>query len=175
MQKLVQGWLNANAIINDTRDRRPYREAIEIMEHSFFELDEHNAEAELAKVRLTTLGDNKNFFGMNRRYTGERGENLYNYFWKAYREARLAQGARQPWSSVVDLSFIRRAKLRGRQHDPEPPPRYNCEGAHEVLSDRRLDVNFVSGQSHSVETRGRQNRSRLCAFGPHLPTRLHPH
>ena len=147
MARLAEGWLRANAeLVSSPRARR---RAVDILVKAF-DVRRHTAEEELKKVRFTTLGDNYNFFGDNPRYRGEKGEDLYDYFWREY-EAIDATIPRKPaWRSIADDSIIRHISLTGRQHDAESPPSFKkCASGKKqrLLSKKGLSVYFPTGRS----------------------------
>ena len=149
LRLLVKGWLRANAEIEanigGARDK-----AARILAQSFKSLSLKEAQAELATVRLATYGDNRNFFGLDRSYRGETGQDLYDDFWVFYRNAGYAHGRKLPWTSMVDLSLLSSIRLVGDIHEAEPPPKYtDCRKDQvrgRVLSDKPLDVRFKSGK-----------------------------
>lgn len=150
--KLATGWLRANAEINE--DRRAKAKAIQRMVKAF-RVSKKLAKEELDKVRLTTLGDNQNFFGLNSRYLGEKGEDLYTYFWGKYCEVDASITCAKPeWSTVVDTTIVRDVPLSGYAHRAEDPVDFSrCQTkTYQQISDKTLDINFASGKADLTET-----------------------
>jgi NitT/TauT family transport system substrate-binding protein len=117
LRALAEGWLRANAEINANANGAR-RRAIEIIES--FGKSRRIAEEELRTVRLATHGDNINFFGLNPRYRGEKGQDLFDYFWTRYAAVMPGVMAKPSWGAIADPALVRGLSLRGRQHQPEP-------------------------------------------------------
>jgi NitT/TauT family transport system substrate-binding protein len=104
LRKFVEGWLKGSDEINNDPDAK--QKAIEILATGL-KIDKPIAEKAIDNVRLTTYGDNKDFFGMNRSYTNVKGEDLYNKMGKVYSALRLAEKANIPeYAKVIDTDFI---------------------------------------------------------------------
>lgn len=56
-------------------------------------------------LRLNTVGDNMNFFGLNKSYRGFAGEQLYNKMSRKYEELGLARRPAK-WLKTIDTSII---------------------------------------------------------------------
>ena len=148
VERLAQGWLQANAEIN--RSPRARRKAINLMVREF-DVSRHLAEEELDMVRLATLGDNLNFFGLDPRYRGEKGEDLYQYFWERYRAIERI-GRKPRWRRIADTSIVAGLEdlLRGVEHGPEPEPDFShcLRRDEERLAIKGLSVNFGTDEHH---------------------------
>ncbi len=147
--RLAESWLRANAELADRRNRDARRRAVALMAQAF-DMPPRQAEQELSKVRLATLGDNRNFFGHNPNYRGEKGEDLYDYFWKKYREVGSVRRGKPPWREIADDSIVGHVSLSGDHHDPEPLPDFSSCRDGEVrapLSKKPLNVRFPTGRS----------------------------
>ncbi|MBX2811955.1 MAG: OmpA family protein [Myxococcales bacterium] len=146
--RLAEGWLRANAELN--RDPRARRKATELMVEAF-RVSRHVAEAEMDMVRLATLGDNQNFFGLNPAYRGEKGQALYRYFIKRYQTIKVARGRMPAWSQLSDTSVLAglQSRLQGPEHEAESPPDFgHCRDNDELpLSKKSLAVTFKTGES----------------------------
>ncbi|MEO1231541.1 MAG: OmpA family protein [Myxococcota bacterium] len=149
VERLAEGWLRANAEING--DARARRRARDIMVKEF-RMSRHVAESELALVRLATLGDNQNFFGLNPDYRGETGEHLYEYFASKYRSVESRLGRLPLWSDVAVPIVVQRlgSKLRGWEHRAESLPDFrHCGDRDELpLSKKGLSVRFGTDEYH---------------------------
>ena len=144
LSDLAEGWLRANGEINHRRGVRP--EAARLMATAFG-ISRRQAHDELKTVRLTTLADNKNFFGLNRRYKGETGADLYRYFVKKYKPRR-----RVPWTRIADSSIVQYMKIDGPGQSAEPRPDYaKCRRLSSNrlrrLSNKAINVEFQSDQA----------------------------
>ncbi|MDO8516961.1 MAG: phosphate ABC transporter substrate-binding/OmpA family protein [Nanoarchaeota archaeon] len=112
----VEGFLRGAAEINT--DPAAKQKAIQIL-MTGLNLDQQLAENAINNVRLTTFGDNLNFFGLNQSYTGVKGEDLYNQMGKMYSSIKVGDSFLAPsnlpaWRNVTDLSIIREIQSRGK-------------------------------------------------------------
>ena len=86
--KLVKAWVDGNAIISN--DKTAMKKANELFSKGFnFPID--LVEATSHKIRYSTLGDNKQFFGLDATYSGVTGEKMYSRMAVKYAEAKLAK------------------------------------------------------------------------------------
>lgn len=149
LERLAAGWLQANAEING--DPRARRRAEDLMVKSF-RMRRRVAEAELALVRLATLGDNENFFGLNPDYRGETGDHLYEYFAERYLSIQPNLGRMPLWSDIAAPFIVQRlgSQLQGWQHRAEVQPDFaHCANADAVrLSKKGLSVKFDTDEYH---------------------------
>jgi NitT/TauT family transport system substrate-binding protein len=60
----------------------------------------------IKNVRLTTYGDNLQFFGLDPSYKGVTGKELYEKMTTVYGKLNLAQNP-EPYDQIVDLEFIK--------------------------------------------------------------------
>lgn len=105
------------------------------------------AALELNTVRLATHGDNVNFFGLNPAYRGEKGSDLFEYFWKRY-SMTMTLPSKPAWSEVADGSIVRELSLEEALHAPEPQHDFaycQAKDHQRVLSKKSVSVRFPSG------------------------------
>jgi len=100
--KLVKGWLQGNARVNN--DPADKKEANALFAKGF-KFPEDVAAKSADKVYFSTLGDNINFFGLNSTYTGMTGDRMYGRMAIKYTEVGLAKSP-SPWRNVSDPSVI---------------------------------------------------------------------
>ena len=132
LSRFVRGWLTANAQINRSKSAR--RTATRLLAEAF-RVSDSEARRELSLVRLATLGDNRNFFGLNKRYRGETGSDLYRYFVERYRSTNYVEGSLPQWNALSDRSIVERLSLTGRAHRAESSPSYDrCQKARDHVS-----------------------------------------
>lgn len=146
--KFMTAWLTANGELNNTSEATKY-EAAKAFAKVFFDSDKESDIAfglnGLNKVRLTTLGDNQNFFGLNYEYTGVTGEQLYNRMSLVYDDLNIAN---KPiaWRSVSTTSIIDRIELTGPAHVAEAGFKFTAPTAEmktkEAISSKRVSINF---------------------------------
>ena len=100
--KLVKGWLQGNARVNN--DPAAKKEANALFAKGF-KFPEDVAAKSADKVYFSTLGDNVNFFVLNSTYTGMTGDRMYGRMAIKYTEIGLAKSP-APWRNVSDPSVI---------------------------------------------------------------------
>lgn len=111
LKKLVEGWLKGAAEINASEDNK--RKAAKILSDGFgADVDEKFALGAINNVRLTTYGDNLDFFGLNPSYTNVKGKDLFEKMAKVYGKLRLASNVPK-YDTVVVPDFIQSLNLKG--------------------------------------------------------------
>jgi len=102
----------------------------------------------LNKVRLTTLGDNQNFFGYNYQYTGVTGEQLYNRMSIIYSGLNLANKP-LAWRTVSTTSIIDAIQLSGTEQEAEASFKFTAPTkeikAKPAISSKKVSINFETG------------------------------
>jgi NitT/TauT family transport system substrate-binding protein len=146
--KVVQGWLQGAAEINGNQAAR--EEAVRILMKGL-NIDESLARISLDNVRLTTYGDNENFFGLNSSYRGVTGEDLYNRMNRMYTRINLSPSTIPPWRNVADSSIIREITLSGPDNEAEgmikfAAPTRADEKAH-AYANKPLTVSYDFGSA----------------------------
>lgn len=113
LKTLVEGWLKGAAEINASEANK--KKAAKILAEGLGpEIDEAFALGAINNVRLTTYGDNLDFFGLNSSYKNVTGEDLYGKMSKVYSKLKLASNV-PSYASVVDKDFIKSLNLKGTQ------------------------------------------------------------
>jgi NitT/TauT family transport system substrate-binding protein len=100
--KLVKAWLEGNATIATNAD------AMKTANKLFaagFNFPEDVAAISSSKIRFSTLGDNKMFFGLDATYSGVTGEKMYGRMAIKYSEISLAKSP-APWRNVSTSEVI---------------------------------------------------------------------
>lgn len=100
--KLCKAWLIGNAELNSNNQAKKQANALFAKGFNF---PEEIAALSADKVRFSTLGDNKQFFGFDPTFTGVTGEKMYSRMCIKYTELGLAK-APAPWRNVSDASII---------------------------------------------------------------------
>ena len=121
VRKVIEGWLQGAAEINTNPSAKD--EAVRILMKGL-KIDESLARISIDNARLTTYGDNVNFFGLNSSYRGVKGEDLYNKMNRMYARIKLAPSTIPPWRNVVDSSLIQEIKLSGPDNEAEAMVRF---------------------------------------------------
>ena len=109
----------------------------------------------ISKVRLTTLGDNINFFGLNPTYIGVTGEQLYSKMAVKYSNLKLTSNP-VAWRNVSNTSIVEklyndetfRADL---SQNAEPSTTFTAPTpdiiAKAAVSSKRVSINFNTGSA----------------------------
>jgi NitT/TauT family transport system substrate-binding protein len=144
--KFASAWLAANTEINHSEMIE--KEAAQAFATAFnvdlaFALDGIN------NVRLTTLGDNKNFFGLNPNYTGMTGEQLYSKMSILYSDLGLGKNS-AAWRSVSNTSIIEAVTLSTGQEAEGSvtfTPVTQEIKTKEAISNKKVSINFPTGSA----------------------------
>lgn len=151
LDALIAGWLRGAAEINSNPSAK--EQAIGILAaglnqpRDFVELAINNA-------RLTTMGDNVNFFDLDGNYKGVTGERLYLGTGKLFQQnTTLIPGSLPAWRQVSDTSSLSRirSRLTGPEHAAEGgfqfTPATEREATAEAYASKPLPVSFASGSA----------------------------
>lgn len=103
LSKLVRGWLRGAAEINGSEGAKA--QAAKILASGFTGVDAKFCLGAIENVRLTTYGDNLEFFGLESGYTGVTGKSLYEKMSTVYGKLNLAAHP-LPYAQIVDTAFI---------------------------------------------------------------------
>lgn len=145
LKKLVEGWLRGAAEINgsDTAKQR----AAQILSEGLQNVTKEFTFSSLGNVRLATLGDNKDFYGLNTAYTGVTGRSIYEKMTTVYGRLNLASKS-LPWNVVADTSFISSLQVPGEVAAEAKPtftaPTQRDVQAHAVAS-KPVKISFAHG------------------------------
>lgn len=110
-----------------------------------------DAKGMMSVVKWTGHGDNKNFFGLNRNYAGQNGEDLYSKMARTFVETGDADKVAPPWRNVIYTGAIQAAdsKLNGTQYSPEKAkvfkPSVGDKSA-PAISSKPVSISFDSGK-----------------------------
>jgi NitT/TauT family transport system substrate-binding protein len=144
--KFATAWLAANAEVTTSDAKK--RAAAEVFGANFGVPADFGYNG-LNNVRLTTLGDNKNFFGLNPNYTGMDGAQLYNKMSIVYGELGLGRGS-VAWRSVSNTTIIERVNLTLGQ-EAEGNIKFAAVTEEiknkEAISNKKVSINFETGSS----------------------------
>ncbi|MDH5655444.1 MAG: phosphate ABC transporter substrate-binding/OmpA family protein [Spirochaetia bacterium] len=116
LEQLVEGWLIGASEINSSDTAK--KKAAQILAEGLNQPVDFCLKA-IDNVRLTTLGDNLNFFDLSSDYQGVNAEDLYVDMSIEYARIGLAPARVSDWSLVSDASLIKSIKLKGPQHAAE--------------------------------------------------------
>jgi NitT/TauT family transport system substrate-binding protein len=145
---LVEGWLRGAAEINTNPTAK--QEAVQVLVAGL-NIDEALAAKTIQNVRLTTLGDNVNFFNLNGTYTGVKGQDLYEKMHKMYNAIDLAPSVIQPWRTIAYLTTLRSIQLDGSANGPEGGAVFSAPTKEMVTAAayaaKPISVQYASGSS----------------------------
>lgn len=146
IKKFTEGWLAANAAVNS--DPAVKDSAIAILSTSL------NQPADFCKialdnVRLTTYGDNVNFFNLTGNYKGVKGEDLYNTMTDMYKSVGYLSGNVPSWKSVVYTKNLRNIVLTGPSHEAESVGNFTvatkADSTSTAITNKTVSITFASG------------------------------
>ena len=142
---LIKGWMIGAAEINN--DKAAKEKAIKILSAGLNQPEDFIRRA-INNVRLTTYGDNLNFFGLNSEYTGMRGEELYIGMSRMFHDIKLAPDNVPSWRNIVDVSLLKDVNLSGPENaaehmEPVTPP----TGTTPAVAKKSITIVFPSGSA----------------------------
>ncbi|HUU87400.1 MAG TPA: phosphate ABC transporter substrate-binding/OmpA family protein [Candidatus Glassbacteria bacterium] len=110
-----------------------------------FGMDEFFSENGVEKVRFTTVGDNKNFFGLNSQYNGVDGEELYSKMSIKYQSLNLTTNP-LPWRKVSNTTIVEQLNFGGSEQLAEATtsfaPATAAVKTKEAVSSKKVSINF---------------------------------
>ena len=149
LEKLYAGWMRGAAEINASEANKQRAARIIGPEMS---LTEDDAIAMIDNVRLTTHGDNVNFFGQNPDFRGVTGGQLYRKMEQEYRNLGLIDGRVPDFrqASYGTLVINANDELTGSENAAEPSATFDrvdaAEGDNlEAIATKRVSINFPTG------------------------------
>lgn len=116
VHKLYQGFVIGAAEINTSPEMKI--KAAGIMANGTG-ISEEDALGGINNVRLTTHGDNLNFFGKNPNYKGMTGEKLYTKMGAIYEKLGFAEAGWLSWQQIYYPGAITTSTVVGDEHEAE--------------------------------------------------------
>ncbi len=152
LRKLYEGWMKGAAEINSNASAK--LKAAKILAEEFTDrgtsLSTDDAMQMIDNVRLTTHGDNKNFFGLSSDYTGMDGNKLYTEMAETYRGLGFIEGRVPAWRQIAYPKLVRTTTLASEEHFPERTKTYTAPTAQdtkkEAVSSKPVSINFRTGE-----------------------------
>lgn len=151
LQKLYEGWMRGAAEINASAANKQKAARILGREMSLSEAD---ALGMIDNVRLTTHGDNVNFFEQNSSFRGVTGGDLYRRMAQEYKDLGFIEGSIAPFRTVGygNLVVDAGSRLGGNENAAEErtdfAPVSDDEGKEkEAIATKRITINFATGVS----------------------------
>jgi NitT/TauT family transport system substrate-binding protein len=148
IRKLFIGWLKGSAEINSNPSAKT--EAAKILAANFTGVSLEFAVKAIDNVRLTTYGDNLDFFGLTPGYKGVTGKDIYTKMSTVYGRLNLAKDP-EPWDQLVDLDFVKSLGMVTEATSSEKTVTFLAPTAQTVqakaIASKPVRVSFASGSS----------------------------
>jgi len=147
MQDLYKGWMKGSAELNGS-DAKKQQAAKYLAEGLGMPEDFcYNA---INNVRLTTHGDNLNFFGLNQHYKGVTGEELYNKMKIKYDDLGYHTAGAKSWRLLASKDIVPNVTVTTAGSESEKAKQFTTIDDNiknkEALSTKRLSINFRTGE-----------------------------
>lgn len=146
LTQFVEGWLTGAAEINTNETTK--KKAALILSEGLGQPVDFCLKA-INNVRLTTIGDNRNFFGLDSSYKGVKGEDLYIEMSLEYAKLGLAPASVKPWREVSSAAIISTLEVSSPMHAAEGMTVFTAADAATIKSQafatKMITVNFDSG------------------------------
>jgi len=113
-------------------------------------IGEEDALGMMETIYWTGHGDNLNFFGLNRDYRGQRGQDLYSAMAEKFVETGDAESVAPNWRSVIWTGAVQSAKLDGPSYAAEGAKKFAPPTAAEKkaapVASKPISISFNTGQ-----------------------------
>ncbi len=144
---LYEGWMIGASELNNSDANK--RKAAKILAEGLDQPEDFCYDA-INNVRLTTHGDNKNFFGLNSSYTGVTGEDLYNKMKVKYNDLGFSTSGAKSWRLLSTKDLVNKTSLSGSEHNSEMQKQFTKADASivkkESLSSKKVSISFRTGE-----------------------------
>ena len=149
LANLYEGWMIGAAEINT--DQQAKEKAAKILQENFTGFSLDMTRQAINNVRLTTHGDNMNFFGLNPKYKGVKGEDLYRNMTNTYTKLGFVEGRIPAWRQIAYPRIIQNANLSGAAQAAEGAKNFtkvtNNDGKNkEAIATKRVSIAFRTGE-----------------------------
>ncbi|MFZ2048978.1 MAG: phosphate ABC transporter substrate-binding/OmpA family protein [Minisyncoccia bacterium] len=162
---LEEGWFKGAAEVNTNPEA--FEQAVKILAVGLKQPEDFMRTA-IRNARLSTYGDNVNFFNLNGNATGVTGEKLYLETGRLFQASTDLVSSLPPWREITNLDALRSISLKGPENAAEAEERYTVASASErraeALSVKPLPINFETGSA----TLSENAKSLLDLFVPTL-------
>ena len=148
LQQLYEGWMKGAATLNTNSGAR--EQAAQILAEGL-NVDLDFATLALNNVRFTTHGDNVNFFGLNRSFSGVTGEDLFSKMGAQYQSLGFIDRVPR-WRNHNYTGAIKNTMLDGSNHDAEETASFAAVTEQEVqnataVASKAVTITFRTGES----------------------------
>ena len=149
LANLYEGWMTGAAEINNNNQAK--EKAAKILQENFTGFSLDMTRQAINNVRLTTHGDNMNFFGLNPKYKGVKGEDLYRNMTNTYTKLGFVEGRIPAWRQIAYPRIIQNAHLSGAAQAAEGAKNFtkvtHNEGkSKEAIATKRVSIAFRTGE-----------------------------
>jgi NitT/TauT family transport system substrate-binding protein len=152
VKAVVEGWLRGSAEINTNAAAKT--EAIQVLVDGL-SIDKDLAAKAIGNARLTTIGDNVNFFNLDGTYAGVKGEDLYVKMHKMYTTIDLAPAVIPAWRNVAYTAIVRSIHLNGAEHAAEGGATFTAPtqamATAAAYAAKPISVTYASGSSRLTQ------------------------
>ena len=152
IRKIYEGWMKGASEINS--DEAARQKAASILAREFTErgtaLTDEEAAEMIGNVRLTTHGDNLNFFGLNPDYKGVTGNELYSEMSIKYTDLGFIEDRVPNWRMISYPRLVTSTNLTGQSHEAEGAKSFTQVSESDISKDaiatKRVSINFRTGE-----------------------------
>ncbi len=153
LRDLYEGWMIGASELNGSDAKK--REAAKILAEGLSQPEDFCYDA-INNVRLTTHGDNKDFFGLNPNYNGVTGESLYNDMKVKYNDLGFSTTGAKSWRLLSTKDLVAKTtSLTGANHEDEGQKQFSEVSEQlikkESLSSKKVSISFNTGQFQLTE------------------------
>ncbi|MDC8004861.1 phosphate ABC transporter substrate-binding/OmpA family protein [Aureisphaera galaxeae] len=147
LRDLYEGWMIGASELNSSDSNK--RKAAKILAEGLSQPEDFCYDA-INNVRLTTHGDNKDFFGLNPSYSGVTGEDLYNKMKVKYNNLGYNTQGAKSWRLLSTKDLVSRTNLSGGSHSAEAQKQFTAADESltnkESLSSKKVSISFRTGE-----------------------------
>lgn len=147
LKQLYEGWMKGAAALNGSDEKK--REAAKYLAKGLGMPEDFCYNA-INNTRLTTHGDNLNFFGLNSDYKGVTGEHLYNEMKAKYNDLGYGTSGAKSWRLLASKDIVPAVNLDFDGAEAEKEKVFSAidktVAKKEALSTKRLSINFRTGE-----------------------------
>ncbi|MEZ5059299.1 MAG: phosphate ABC transporter substrate-binding/OmpA family protein [Saprospiraceae bacterium] len=149
VQQLYEGWMKGASEINASDNNK--RKAAKILAENFAGFTEDDTYKAINNVRLTTHGDNINFFGLNPEYKGVTGNTLYTRMAKVYSDLGYIDENVPNWRLISYPGLVESTNLTGAPNAAEGQKEFtqitSQEGKKkEAVATKAVSIRFRTGE-----------------------------
>lgn len=146
LKSLIEGWMIGASEINSDDGKKLV--AARILAKGYNDTEESMMKA-INNARLVTLGDNKNFWGLNENYKGITGQDIYKKGSENFKKLNVFTSPIADFQNVYDASIVDSITLSGDGNSAEGMAKYSKVKEEDkniqAVSTKKISINFNSG------------------------------